>query len=158
MDADPLPDPDGARVALEEAAEARRSAVRSTRRPVWIDVVLALTMAVTMPLALLGQWVVAVVVFVVGATVGVLADRKFTRRRGRILDARAMGARMLPYALVYGAIFILTQFRAPAAWQPWYALGVGLFAAIGAFAWMRWEERYQARRIAAGDYHRYDLL
>ena len=158
MGADPLPDPDGARAALEEAAEARRSAVDSTRRPAWIDAVLALTMAVTMPLALLGQWVVAVVVLVVGATVGVLADRKFTRRRGRILDARAMGARTLPYVLWYGALVVLTQFRPPAAWQPWYALGVGLFAGVSAFTWMRWEERYQARRIAAGDYDRYDLL
>lgn len=158
MGVDPLPDPDGARAALEEAADARRTAVDSTRRPAWIDAILALTMGMTIPLALLGQWVVAVIVLVVGSVAGVLADRKLTRRRGRILDARALGARTLPYALVYGAIFVLLQFRAPAAWQPWYALGVGLFAAIGVFAWLRWEERYQARRIAAGDYHRYDLL
>ncbi|WOQ16909.1 hypothetical protein [Raineyella sp. W15-4] len=158
MSADPLPDPDGARAALEEAAEARRSAVDSTRRPAWIDAVLALTMAVTIPLALLGPWVGALVVLVVGSAITLLAERRFTRRRGRILDARALGARTLPYALVYLAIVVLMQFPAPAAWQPWYALGVGLFAAIAVFVGMRWEERYQARRIAAGDYHRYDLL
>ncbi len=50
------------------------------------------------------------------------------------------------------------QIEVPADWQPWSSLVMGLIAAVGGYTWLRWEDRYRIRRLAAGDYGRYDLL
>ena len=67
----------------------------------------------------------------------------------------------LLFAGVFSAsavLFALVQFTPPEVWQPWYSLVVGLLAAVGSFAWLRWEDRYRIRRLTAGDYGPYDLL
>ena len=64
---------------------------------------------------------------------------------------------MSRFAILYALLFVLLQFNV-ADWQPCYSIGLGAVAGAGAFAWLRWEDRYRARRLSAGDYHRYDLL
>lgn len=54
--------------------------------------------------------------------------------------------------------FAMGQIDAPADWQPWPSLGKGLIAAVGGYVWLRWEDSHRVRRLAAGDYGRYDLL
>jgi Flp pilus assembly protein TadB len=65
---------------------------------------------------------------------------------------------MWRFALLYLVLVLLAMIEPPAGWQPWFALSVGVVAGAGAFVWLRWENRYQLRRLANGDYDRYDLL
>lgn len=158
------PDTDGkakalqARAALEQATEARRAAAQATRRPAWTDLTLAIVGGATVALGLLGHRVGAVVVLVAGSAAFALLHHRVTRRRGQVIDLRAIASRSWRFAIGYGVLFLLTQFEPPAAWQPWYALGAGVAVATGGFAWLRWDDRYQAARLAAGDFDRYDLI
>jgi len=158
MNEQPLPDPAQARASLDEAAESRRAAVRATSRPAGIDLGLAVVSGAGITLGLLGQWPAALIVVAVGCAAVAILQRRIVRRRGQILDQRSLGARGWRFALVYLVLFLLTMIEPPIAWQPWFAIGVGLVAAGGGFAWMRWDARYQNRRLASGDYDRYDLL
>ena len=94
----------------------------------------------------------------IGSLAFALAHRAHTRRRGQILDERAIGARALRFFPLYLVLFVLLQVDPPESWQPWFALAVGVATAVGGFSWLRAEDRYQARRLAAGDYGRFDLL
>lgn len=158
MDEQPHPSSAEARASLEQVAESRRAAVRATRRPVWMDLGLALVIGAGIALGLAGQGVAAIVVLAIGCTAVVLVQRLLVRRQGQVFDQRALGARMWRFALLYLVLFLLTMVRPPAGWQPWFAIGIGAVAAVGSFAWLRWEDRYQGRRLASGDYDRYDLL
>ncbi len=158
MDADERPDRDAARASLEGIAASRRAAVDATRRPAWVDAGLASTAGVSLPAALLGHWAIGLTILVAGSLALALAQRARTRRRGQVVDERALGARALRFFPLYLVLFVLLQVDPPASWQPWYALAVGVAAGVGGFAWLRWEDRYQARRLVAGDYGRFDLL
>lgn len=158
MDANQLPSPDEARASLEQVAESRRAAAEAMRRPLWIDVGMAITVGASMALGPAGHPVIAIIVLAIGSLVFVVAERRRARGRGEVLDQRALGARAWRFAVVYALLFLLLQFAPPADWKPWYFIGVGVIAAAGGFAWLRWEDRYRARRLAAGDYGRYDLL
>ena len=52
----------------------------------------------------------------------------------------------------------MTQVRPAEDWQPWFSIGAGVLVAGTGLAYLRLEQRYQARRLASGDYGRYDLL
>lgn len=158
MDTDSAPDAADARAALKQIAESRRAAARATRRPWWTDLGLAGTAGVAVTLTLLELWLPAVLLWVGGAVVFALIQRRLARRRGQVVDERALGTRAWRFALAYGVLFVVLQVRPPAAWQPWYAMGAGIVAVAAGFWWLRWDDRYQARRLAAGDFDRYDLL
>lgn len=152
------PDAAEASAALEQIADSRRASAQATRRLWWTDLGLAVTAGAAVTLALLGQWLPAVVVWLGGAVGFALVQRRLARRRGQVVDQRALGSRAWRFALVYGVLFVLTQFQPPVAWLPWYAVGAGVVTGVAGFAWLRWEDRYQAARLAAGDFDRYDLL
>lgn len=149
--------PDEAQASLEQISASRQAAAQATRRPVWIDLGMAITLGVALVLGPGGYPVAAIAVLVVGSLVFTLAQRRLTRSHGQVLDQRAIGARMLRFAILYGVLFVLLQFGA-SDWQPWYSITLGVTAAVGGFAWLRWEDRYRIKRLGAGDYHRYDLL
>lgn len=158
MDAQSQHDRADAQAGLDNAAESRAAAVRYTRRPAGIDLALAGTSGAGVALVLAGHWIVAMVVLALGCTAVVVVQRKLSRRRGQVLDQRALGARAWRFALVYLVLFVLTTIRPPSDWEPWFAIGAGLVTVAGGFAWLRWDDRYQGRRLARGDYDRYDLL
>lgn len=157
MDSPQRPTPEEARARLDEAADSRRALAEATRRGWWIDAAMAATVGLGVGLGLAGWVLAALAVLVVGALVVTLAQRRTARSHGQILDERAIGARALRFGALYLVLFLLLQFG-DAAWQPWYALGTGLAAALGSFAWLRWEDRYRTRRLAAGDFGRHDLV
>lgn len=158
MDAQEQPTPEEARAILEQITASRTAAAEATRRPAWIDVGMSATAGATIALGTAGYWVPAIVVLVVGSLGYALAMYRQSRGRGQVLDQRAIGARAVRFALLYAVLFVMGQVEAPADWQPWTSLGMGLIAAVGGYAWLRWEDRYRVRRLAAGDYGRYDLL
>ena len=158
MDAHEQPTPEEARASLEQITASRTAAATATRRPAWIDLGMSTTAGATVALGTAGHWVAAIAVLVVGSLVFAVALYRQARGRGQVLDQRAIGARTLRFALLYAVLFVLGQVEAPPDWQPWYSLGVGLIAAVGGYAWLRWEDRYRVRRLTAGDYDRYDLL
>ncbi|MFT4296626.1 MAG: hypothetical protein QM582_14565 [Micropruina sp.] len=153
-----IPDPAEARASLDQVAQSRRAAVRVTRRPFWLDAALALVVGIGVTLGFGGQVIAALVVLVAGCAGVLVAERKVVRRQGQVFDRRALGARMWRFAVLYVALALLRMVEVPAAWQLWFAIAGGLFGAVGILAWLRWEDRYQGRRLAAGDYDRYDLL
>ena len=144
--------------ALELIADSRRASAQATRRRWWTDLGLAVSVGAAVTLGLLGYWLPALVVWLGGAVGFAIVQRRLARRRGQVVDQRALGSRAWRFALVYGVLFLLTQFQPPVAWLPWYAVGAGVVTAVAGFAWLRWEDRYQAGRLAAGDFDRYDLL
>lgn len=152
------PSRDEARRSLDDVEAARRATAEVTRRSPWLDAALALVVGASVAAGLLEQWGVSVGVLLVGSVAVAIATQRRQRRRGRILDQRAMGARALPFMALYLVMFLLLQIGPPDDWQPWYALAVGVVAALGGFAWLRWDDAYQARRLAAGDFGKYDLL
>lgn len=157
---EPVEQPDrlAARDALDQITDARHAAARATRRPAWIDLGFAATLGAAVTLALAGLWVPALAVLLVGAAGFTIVQRVGVRRHGQVMDRRALGARGWRFPLAYGVLFLIAQIDPPAAWQPWYSIAAGLVAAAVGYGWLRWEDRYQTRRLAAGDYHRNDLL
>ena len=127
-------------------------------RPVVLDLGLALSAGTVFALGLSGQWLPALLVLAVSAIVTSLLGWCFVRQRRRVLDQRTLGAGWWRFALVYLGIVLLALFEPPADWQPWFAILSGLVVAVLGFAWLRWESRYQERRLSTGDYHRLDLL
>ena len=138
MDAHEQPTPEEAQASLEQITASRTAAAQATRRPAWIDLGMSATAGATVALGTAGHRVAAITVLVVGSLVFAVALHLQARGRKQVLD--------------------LGQVEAPPDWQPWYSLGVGLIAAVGGYAWLRWEDRYRVRRLTAGDYDRYDLL
>ncbi len=153
-----IPDPSQARASLKEADESRQAAVKAAGRPAGIDLGLAVVSGTGITLGLLGQWIAALLIVVVGCTAIAVLQRRIVRRRGQVIDQKALGARAWRFALIYAALLLLTMIEPPESWQPWFAIGIGLIAAAGGFAWLRWDAHYQNRRLANGDYDRYDLL
>ncbi len=162
MNAHQVPTPDEARASLDETAVSRRAAVTVTRRPVWLDSVFAAGFGIALGVAVSGGWTrIALGMAILVAVSGLFAvlDRPFGgRRRGKILDERAVGAHAVRFLPMYTIVFVASQFRPGDDWQPWYSIGVGLVVALAGFVYVRLDGRYQARRLAAGDYDRYDLL
>lgn len=158
MDTDSARDAADARAALEQIAETRRASARATRRPWWTDLGLAVAISAAVTLALLEQWLPAILLWVVGAVGFTIIQRRLARRRGQVVDQRTLGARAWRFALLYAGQVVLLQFRPPAAWLLGYAVAAGMVTLASGFWWLRWEDRYQARRLAAGDFDRYDLL
>lgn len=158
MNERPLPDPTEARASLNRADESRRAAVSATSRPAVLDLGLALVSGAGVALTQLGQWPAALIIVALGCTTIAIVQRRIVRRRGQILDQKSLVARGWRFALMYLVLFVLIMIEPPTDWQPWFAIGVGLVAASGGFAWLRWDARYQGRRLASGDYDRYDLL
>lgn len=158
MDEHPTPDPIEAQASLDQVNESRRAAVKAGRRPIGIDVGMAAVVATGVGLGLAGQAIAGLVLLLAGSAAVVFVQRRLTRRRGQVLDQRALGARMWRFALLYLVLFLFTMIEPPTNWRPWFSTGVGIMAGAGAFAWLRWEDHYQNRRLANGDYDRYDLL
>lgn len=158
MTGQPTPDPIEAQASLDQVDESRRAAVKAGRRPIGVDLAMAAVIGIGVGLGLAGQGAAALAILLAGGAAVALAQRRLTRRRGQVFDQRAIGARMWRFALLYLVLFLLTMIEPPTTWQPWFAIGIGMVAGVGAFAWLRWEDHYQSRRLASGDYDRYDLL
>jgi len=154
----PTLDPIEAQASLDQVDESRRAAVKAGRRPMGVDLGMAAVVGFSVWLGLAGQGIAALVILLAGSAAVVIVQRRLTRRRGQVFDQRAVGARMWRFALLYLVLVLLTMIEPPVGWQSWFAIGVGVVAGAGAFAWLRWENRYQLRRLANGDYDRYDLL
>lgn len=155
------PNAEEAGVSLAEAERARRAAVETTRRPAGLDGLYALALGVAVGLAITRATplvLAAGIVLVAASALYWLIERRDGRRRGRILDERAVGAYALRYMPVYFVVFVLFQIHADPARQPWFSAGVALLVAGAGFAYLRLDDRYQAHRLASGDYRRGDLV
>lgn len=128
-----------------------------TRRPASLDLALALVFGVALALSNLGQGALALMVLVVGGLIVALLQRRVLRRLGRILDERAVGAHAWRYAVIFTVIVLLTMVQPAGNWRPWWALVVGLGAGTLTYAGLRWDARYQERRLADGDHGPFDL-
>lgn len=160
MNAGQHPSADEARVSLEAAASARRAVAAATRRPMWLDAALAVASGVGLAIAGIGGWpaiAAGLTLVVVAGTLFTVIERRSGRHRGRVMDERALGAHAARFFPMYGVIAAANLLR-PDGWQPWYSIAVAVVVTVAAFVYLRLDGRYQARRLAAGDYGRYDLL
>ncbi|MGC4153269.1 MAG: hypothetical protein QM628_09335 [Propionicimonas sp.] len=161
MNATGQPDPDEARASLEQIAEAHRAAAEATRRPAWFHAIFAATTGIGVGVATLHQpslQIAGVTIIVVGGALLAVVEHHLKRRRGRILDERSVRSQPLRFFIPWLVVFGLTLIRPEAGWQPWYAIAAGILVALAGFVYLRWDENYQTRRLAAGDYDRYDLI
>lgn len=156
-----LPTPDQARASLDAVDQARRATATLARRPVWLMAALAAPVGVFVGLLTLGDptaKLVGQIVLFVGLVAAPLAEHRLSRRHGQILDNRFVGAAALRFIPGWILLGWLTTREPPPAWQPRYAIGLGLLTAASAYLLYRWTDNYQARRLAADDYHRAHLL
>lgn len=161
MDAHRLPTSEEARASLDEVVASRQAAVEVARRPVWLDVSYAVAAGIALGVATTGGWpAIAAGMGLLCAVIVVYAvmGRRLERRRGQILDERAIGARAAKFFPMYFIVFAAAMFHPGEDWQPWYSIGVGTIVALAGVVYLRLEDRYQARRLTAGDYDRYDLM
>lgn len=155
------PGPDEARASLEQIAEARRAAVEVTRQPAWFHAIFAATTGIGVGLATVHQppfQIAGVAIIVIGGALLAVVEHHVKRRRGRILDERSVRSQPLRFFIPWLVVFGLTLVRPDTGWQPWYAIAAGVLVALAGFVYLRWDEDYQTRRLAAGDYDRYDLI
>ena len=153
-------DEDGARAGLSTIAEARRAAVETARRSTWLNVALPLAIGLafgsTQFHTVLG-WVAAAVFFAGFAALGIVEAMK-VRRRGRIIDGRAMGWQFL---WILGFVILLSLLGSvtlsPPA-QQWFALVAGVLVAAYTYGFLRWDEASMAKRLAADDFDPYTLF
>ena len=127
----------------------------------WLDGSYATAAGIALGVAAFGGWpaIATGMGFLLAVTVAfAVLDRIFVRRRGKILDERAVGAHAARFFPMYFVVFAAGVFNPGPEWQPWYSIGVGIVVAVAGFAYLRLDDRYQTRRLAAGDYERYDLL
>lgn len=155
------PSADEARASLNEVSDARRDAVEATRQPAWLHAIFAVMTGVGVGLATLREprfQIAGVAIIVVGCVVIAVVQHHVTRRRGRILDEQSIRSQPLRFFVPYLVVFGLVMVQPDPSWQPWFALAAGVLVAVAGFVYLRWDERYQARRLAAGDYDPYDLV
>jgi len=146
---------------MDDIERARSAAMTVARRPAAVDLCLACTVGLVVGLAVLRTApaaIAAIVVLIVGSAGYWVAERHWTRHRGRILDERAIGAHAIRYVPFYAALFLIGQIPAPGDWQPWFSIVGGLAVTVLTFAYIRLDERYQIKRLAAGDFSRHDLV
>jgi len=154
------PSPSEAQAHMDDIERARSAAVTVARRPAAVDLCLACTLGLVVGLAVLRTApavIAAIVVLIVGSAGYWVAERHWTRRRGRILDERALG-HAIRYVPFYAALFLIGQIPVPGDWQPWFSIVGGLVATVLAFGYIRLDERYPVKRLAAGDFSRHDLV
>lgn len=146
---------DRAAAELEALRSARADVVKTSGRPAWADAAAALCFGLAVwavsPPTVTGA-VIAFALFLVGIAVIL----RFTRRRGRLTDDRAVGLTMAAYA-PFGLVVGLAGMLARDATDRRLTALVALAVALAGFAYLRIIERYQARRLAAGDHGPYDL-
>lgn len=161
MAADQLPTPDEARASLDAAHDTRSAVLAATKRPLWLQAGLAAVIGVYFGLMNLGGPTAKLaggVVYLAGFLGFIMVRERLARRHGELVDNRFIGAaavRVIP-ALI--ALVFLVIREPPQDTQPWYSIGLGLVIAFAVFAYMRWADRYKARRLTADDYDRANLL
>lgn len=127
------------------------------RRPLWAAAGVPAGVGLTTALFCLQQYLAAAIVIVVTAAALWVADSGLKRERGgTVSDGAAVNHRMLATAIWFvplAAVALLLD-RYVRTW--WMALAVG--ALLGLCYWLstRWEDAYQAKRLAAGDYRSWD--
>ncbi|HHV21382.1 MAG TPA: hypothetical protein GXZ30_07585 [Propionibacterium sp.] len=145
-----------ATTALEAADRARRDAVAASMRPAWVDAVGALMVGGAAALTYTRS--VPGIAAAAGLLIAfVVLGHRFTRRRGRLTDDRAVKARLPMFLGAYAVVFIAGQLVLGSETPWWWLALAGIAIAAVGFAFLRFDERYQARRLAAGDHGPYDL-
>lgn len=149
----------GALDGLAAVDAARESAVDSTRHPRWLFVALSLCQGIAFGFVLLrttAGWITGASIFVVAMVAFLILNARVKRRRGRLLhDGKWSSVR---FFAVFAAIFIIGQIRVPGTWQPWFAIGAGVFFALLSYGYLVWEDAAMSRRLASGDFSASDLM
>lgn len=143
------------RSEIEDLDRSRANAVRASARPAWVDAVMAVLLGVACAIALTRQPLLIAGALVLLAVTWVLSWR-FTRRKGRLTDDRAVTTHFARYLLLMLPVFVVPVVIAPDA-PIWVLVAAGAVVAVGVFAYLRLDERYQVKRLASGDYGPYDL-
>lgn len=152
--------PHEARASLDAVDETRNAVVAATRKPAWPAAGFAIAVGLYVGLLSYGNSIAKTVggILFFAALIGfTLAEARLARAHGEIFDNRFAGAvalRFIPGWIVFGVLATFT----PLNWQPWYAIGLGLLAAGCTYVLYRWADNYRAKRLAAGDYNRSDLM
>ncbi|WP_147243126.1 hypothetical protein [Acidipropionibacterium virtanenii] len=155
------PGPDEARTTLNRTGQLPRETAEPASRPVWVDGLFTLIIGAGVGIATSDQpglRLAGLVVVAVGCVMMGVASRHLGGRHGRVLDQRSIGSGFLRFIPMWAVVFGLVIVRPDADWQPWYAIGTGLVVAVVGFGYLRWDERYQMRRLAADDYDRNDVV
>lgn len=154
--------PEDARASLTEVERARQESAQLALETWWTYALVSVAVGAGVGAVSFrtpaGYIAGGVFLLLVTAGAILVAVRQRRRRRGRILDERVLRDTWWRYAAWYTPLLVLTAIRPDPAWQPWFALVAGVVVASVSYVYLRWTDRYQARRLAAGDYGPYDMV
>ncbi|HRA07300.1 MAG TPA: hypothetical protein PKV13_11880 [Propionicimonas sp.] len=148
-----------AEIALISASEARAQVLGALARPLWADAALSALVGAAYVLMLYRLWwalLASVVLVAIATALGMPRTRG--SRVHQVADDRAVLAQSKWMILAFVPVPVISLLRTdePSPW--WLALAVGALAAAVTLISQRFIQRYQLRRLASGDYGRYDLL
>lgn len=136
--------------------EARSRTARATTAPLWADATCAVMVGVAWVLVIMWRPLTLMIAALLLAGALVLAQRT-TRRRGRVLDGRAVRAHMGHYAVFLAPVVVGGNLlRQTTSLALLVAFGVVVSGFV--LAYLRIESRYEAKRLAAGGYEPWDLV
>ncbi|SDB79733.1 hypothetical protein GA0111570_1012 [Raineyella antarctica] len=136
---------------VPDLTDRRRRTLEASRRPGWVDVVLAAGMGVTLGVAsfqAIWSWIVGIILLALTITIAVVLNRSFAKRRDVPGEGLTDRRSALMFMAMYLAVFVLGQARVPHAWQPWWALAVAVIAMSGGLGYLRLTERFTIERLA----------
>lgn len=150
-------DPVEARRLLDDEAGARHAMAATIGTPRWITLVMSADLGVfVVGCAERWWWLVGLTGIVAVALL--VAEHRVRRRRGRIVDARSVGANFAIFAGFY-VVLVVVQTLLRDHRPPLWAAGLGgLACAAASFAYLTLHDRYQRRRILRGDYTPVDMV
>lgn len=135
-------------------AHARRDAVAA--RSAWVDAVAALMIGAAAASALTSH-AIAIAAAIGLFVASLVLLHRFTPKRGRLTDERAVKAQFLVFPACFLVIFLVSQLAAEPGTSWWWLVLAGIAMTGAGFTYLRLDERYQTRRLASGDYGPYDL-
>lgn len=136
--------------------ETRSRTARATTPPFWADATCAVMVGVAWVLVIMWRPVTLAMAALLLAGAFALAQRT-TRRRGRVLDGRAVRAHMGHDAVFLAPVVIggnLLRHTTSLA----LLVAFGVLVSVLVLAYLRIESRYDARRLATGDHEPWDLV
>lgn len=153
---EPTSDRERAADALRAQEAARRDILARTAPPLWATLAVCATFGAFITAALLHAWVWAAIAGAALLAAAVL-EWRLRGRHGRVTDEAAVGRGMGAYALWYLPLALLVPLSQGDPGPLWLAVVTGVAYALITLVYLTWTERYQARRLSAGDYRPWDI-
>lgn len=135
-----------------DLADQRRRTLEASRRPGWVDAVLAAGMGATLGVAsfqAVWSWIVAIILLALTITIAFILNRSFVRRRDVPGEGLTDRRSVLIFMATNLAVLVLAMIRVPPGLAAWWALTVAVITVLSGLGYLRLTERFMIDRLAS---------